>query len=159
MEIVILPAEVAEGLNMQRIFLQFIRSFAFPDLGPSEPKGEKIMVWKRASLIRWWFYGCGFFTEILAQENINEAIRVVGTHAAGGSGDLVMAGCSTVSQAALGVHCGHENMVGAGGNIARAYVYKQNRMDTRSLPANNLPCSVERSPRGKIREPEIYPCL
>ena len=78
-------------------------------------------------------------TEILAQEKYpNEAIRVVGTHAAGGSGDLVVRVVQPYLQAALGVPVVIENMVGAGGNIARAYVYKQ-KPDGYTLLASKQP--------------------
>lgn len=65
-------------------------------------------------------------TETFAQEKYpSEPVRLIITHAAGGSGDLVMRVVQPYLQASLGVPVVIENMVGAGGNIARAYVFKQ----------------------------------
>lgn len=54
-----------------------------------------------------------------------EPIRLVITHAAGGTTDMAARVIQPYLQKALGVPIVIENMVGAGGNVARAFVYKQ----------------------------------
>lgn len=54
-----------------------------------------------------------------------EPIRLIITHAAGGSTDMPARVIQPYLQKAIGVPVVIENMVGAGGNIARAFVYKQ----------------------------------
>ena len=66
------------------------------------------------------------FSMAVAQEKYpTEPIRLIITHAAGGSTDMVARVFQPYFQKAIGVPVVIENMVGAGGNIARAFVYKQ----------------------------------
>jgi len=63
---------------------------------------------------------------VLAQEKFpTEPIRLVITHAAGGTTDMAARVIQPYLQKAIGVPVVIENMVGAGGNIARAFVFKQ----------------------------------
>jgi tripartite-type tricarboxylate transporter receptor subunit TctC len=67
-----------------------------------------------------------FSSLALAQEKFpKEPIRLIITHAAGGSTDIVPRVLQPYLQKAMGVPVVIENMVGAGGNIARGFVYKQ----------------------------------
>ena len=54
-----------------------------------------------------------------------EPIRLIITHAAGGTTDMPARVIQPYLQKAIGVPVVIENMIGAGGNIARAFVYKQ----------------------------------
>jgi tripartite-type tricarboxylate transporter receptor subunit TctC len=54
-----------------------------------------------------------------------EPIRLIITHSAGGSTDMPARVIQPYLQKAIGVPVVIENMMGAGGNIARAFVYKQ----------------------------------
>ena len=54
-----------------------------------------------------------------------EPIRLIITHAAGGTTDMPARVIQPYLQKAIGVPVVIENMVGAGGNIARSFVYKQ----------------------------------
>lgn len=54
-----------------------------------------------------------------------DPIRLIITHSAGGTTDMAARLIQPYLQKHLGVPVVIENMVGAGGNIARAYVYKQ----------------------------------
>ena len=61
-----------------------------------------------------------------AQEKFpSDPIRLIITHAAGGTNDLVARLIQPYAKKALGVPVVIENMVGAGGNTARGFVYKQ----------------------------------
>lgn len=61
-----------------------------------------------------------------AQEKFpTEPIRLIISHAAGGGTDMPARVIQPYLQKAIGVPVVIENMVGAGGNIARAFVYKQ----------------------------------
>jgi tripartite-type tricarboxylate transporter receptor subunit TctC len=63
---------------------------------------------------------------VLAQEKFpREPIRLIITHSAGGSTDMPARVVQPYLQKAIGVPVVIENMVGAGGNIARTFVYKQ----------------------------------
>ncbi|MCC7184349.1 MAG: tripartite tricarboxylate transporter substrate binding protein [Rhodocyclaceae bacterium] len=62
----------------------------------------------------------------MAQEKFpTEPIRLVITHSAGGTTDMAARVIQPYFQKAIGVPVVLENMVGAGGNIARAFVFKQ----------------------------------
>lgn len=64
--------------------------------------------------------------EVFAQAKFPaEPIRLIITHAAGGTTDMAARVIQPYLQKALGVPIVIENMVGAGGNVARAFVYKQ----------------------------------
>jgi tripartite-type tricarboxylate transporter receptor subunit TctC len=66
------------------------------------------------------------FSMAAAQEKFpTEPIRLVVTHAAGGTTDMAARVIQPYLQKAIGVPVVIENMVGAGGNIARAFVFKQ----------------------------------
>ena len=55
----------------------------------------------------------------------SQPIRIVATHAAGGTTDVPIRVFQPFAQKALGVPVVIENMVGGGGNTARAFVFKQ----------------------------------
>ena len=55
----------------------------------------------------------------------SQPVRIVATHAAGGTTDIPIRVFQPFAQKALGVPVVIENMVGGGGNTARAFVYKQ----------------------------------
>ena len=62
----------------------------------------------------------------MAQEKFpKEPIRLIITHAAGGTTDMVARVVQPYFHKCVGVPVVIENMVGAGGNIARGFVYKQ----------------------------------
>ncbi|OGA15714.1 MAG: hypothetical protein A3H32_04795 [Betaproteobacteria bacterium RIFCSPLOWO2_02_FULL_63_19] len=62
----------------------------------------------------------------IAQEKFpSEPIRLIITHAAGGTTDMAARVIQPYFQKAVGVPVVIENMVGAGGNIARGYVFRQ----------------------------------
>ena len=66
------------------------------------------------------------FSLAVAQEKFpTEPIRLIITHAAGGTTDMAGRVLQPYFQKAIGVPVVLENMVGAGGNIARAFVFRQ----------------------------------
>ena len=66
------------------------------------------------------------FSMTVAQEKFpTEPIRLVITHTAGGTTDMAARVIQPYLQKAIGVPVVIENMAGAGGNIARAFVFKQ----------------------------------
>jgi tripartite-type tricarboxylate transporter receptor subunit TctC len=66
------------------------------------------------------------FSMAVAQEKFpTEPIRLIITHSAGGTTDMAARVFQPYLQKAIGVPVVIENMVGAGGNIARAFVFKQ----------------------------------
>lgn len=66
------------------------------------------------------------FSMAVAQEKFpTEPIRLIITHAAGGTTDMAARVIQPYLQKAIGVPVVIENMVGAGGNIARAFVFRQ----------------------------------
>src|SRR3972149_491177 len=61
-----------------------------------------------------------------AQEKFpTEPVRLIVTHAAGGTTDMAARVIQPYFQKAIGVPVVIENMVGAGGNIARAFAFRQ----------------------------------
>ncbi|MBI4294037.1 MAG: tripartite tricarboxylate transporter substrate binding protein [Betaproteobacteria bacterium] len=66
------------------------------------------------------------FSTTVAQEKFpTEPIRLIITHGAGGTTDMAARVLQPYFQKAIGVPVVIENMVGAGGNIARAFVFRQ----------------------------------
>jgi len=66
------------------------------------------------------------FSMTVAQEKFpTEPIRLIVTHAAGGTTDMAARVTQPYFQKAIGVPVVIENMVGAGGNIARAFAFRQ----------------------------------
>jgi len=77
-------------------------------------------------------FATGLFAAVLftatggwAQNYPKEAVRLVITHAAGGTTDMAARLIQPYLQKYLGVPVVIENMPGAGGNVARSYVFKQ----------------------------------
>jgi tripartite-type tricarboxylate transporter receptor subunit TctC len=60
-----------------------------------------------------------------AQQYPNQPIRLIITHAAGGTNDMAARLIQPYLQKYLGVPVVIDNMVGAGGNVARSFVFKQ----------------------------------
>lgn len=66
------------------------------------------------------------YSMAVAQEKFpTEPVRLIVTHSAGGTTDMAARVIQPYLQKAIGVPVVIENMVGAGGNIARAFAYRQ----------------------------------